>query len=693
MKLYYSLFALMLCGSVILTHGKNEEDKLAHSNSHEVVNRRNLAEDVKVEGKKKKKKGKNKKGKKKKGKKKKGKKNKKKKKTAPPTASPTKKPTANNVKVLVTYYDRFGLQTAMNSANIKVTNEDDSWDFFAAEMDPSMVKNYKEDEFVKYVDVDHDMQNYTLPVTQEDVDDNVRRLQEDVPWGITSVLQNVNFFNSQNVNGPKKVCVADTGYGLGHNDLPTEPDVTGKDATGDFNEAWDDDEGQHGTHCSGTVAAKGGNGKGVVGVIPNNKQGNFQLVIGKALSKTGSGSASSVMKAVQGCVDQGANVVSLSLGCNNCKTQTEDAFYTRLYEKENILLVAAAGNSGNSARSYPASYGAVMSVGAMTSSEKRSSFSQFNDQVEISAPGSGVRSTIPGNNFATWDGTSMATPHVAGVAGLLWMYFPTCKNYQIRNVINKSAKDIDSSGCEQRTGYGLVQAKDAYDLLLADGNCGENLGTKDPVGGCGQLVDQPGPTPTAPTPTAPTPTAPTPTAPTPSPNPAPYFTFPPTGTEAPYFTFPPTGTDWPTKGYGEDDYFYYDDQYYNDYYQDDYYQDDYYQDDYYQDNQDDNDNGNVRIEVVIGTDKYPSDTSWELFDSSGQQIMQGKSYKKSLKQFTAKTTAARGCYTFVINDVWGDGLCCQWGYGYYDLIYDGEYAVFDGGRFTGNSITEIFGDC
>merc|ERR1712151_125897 len=284
----------------------------------------------------------------------------------------------------------------------------------------------------------------------------------------------------------------------------------------------------------------------------------------------------------------------------------------------------------------------------------------------------------------------MATPHVAGVAGLLWMYFPTCKNYQIRNVINKSAKDIDSSGCEQRTGYGLVQAKDAYDLLLADGNCGENLGTKDPVGGCGQLVDQPGPTPTAPTPTAPTPTAPTPTAPTPSPNPAPYFTF------------PPTGTDWPTKGYGEDDYFYQDDYYYNDYYQDDYYQDEYYQDDYYQDDnyqddnyQDDNDYGpgDVRIEVVIKTDMYPSDTSWELFDSSGQQIMQGKSYKKSLKEFTAKTTAARGCYTFVINDVWGDGLCCQWGYGYYDLIYDGEYAVFDGGRFTGNSVTEIFGDC
>merc|ERR1712021_204105 len=205
----------------------------------------------------------------------------------------------------------------------------------------------------------------------------------------------------------------------------------------------------------------------------------------------GSGSWSGVVAGVDTCVSNGAKVVSLSLGGYFYSAITEE-YYKDLYENQGILFVAAAGNGGNTNKLYPASYPSLMSVAAIDSNKNKASFSTFNDQVEISAPGVGVKSTIPGNKFATWDGTSMATPHVAGVAGLLWMYFPECKNYQIRNVLNKSAKDVDTSGCEQRTGYGLVQAKDAYDFLLADGNCGDNIGTKDPIGGCGQLVDQPG---------------------------------------------------------------------------------------------------------------------------------------------------------------------------------------------------------
>merc|ERR1711862_993024 len=165
----------------------------------------------------------------------------------------------------------------------------------------------------------------------------------------------------------------------------------------------------------------------------------------------------------------------------------EEAFYKDLYKKKNILLVAAAGNSGNNVRSYPASYGAIMSVASVTSTLSRSSFSQFNEQVEIAALGSGVKSTLPGNRFATWDGTSMATPHVAGVAGLLWMHFPECKNYEIRNVLAATAEDLKASGCDMNTGYGLVQAKNAYELL-SGGNCGGNIGQTSPVGGCEQLV-------------------------------------------------------------------------------------------------------------------------------------------------------------------------------------------------------------
>merc|ERR1711983_641558 len=187
--------------------------------------------------------------------------------------------------------------------------------------------------------------------------------------------------------------------------------------------------------------------------------------------------------------DDGAKVISLSLG-GGTYTKTADEFYENLYENEDILFVAAAGNGGSSSKFYPASYPASMSVAAIDSSMNKASFSQYNDQVEISAPGVSINSALPNDKYAAWSGTSMATPHVAGVAGLLWMYFPDCKNYQIRNVLAATAKDLSDSGCDNRYGHGLVQAKDAYELL-AEGNCGGDIGTDEGVGGCEQLYPEP----------------------------------------------------------------------------------------------------------------------------------------------------------------------------------------------------------
>merc|ERR1740121_2408286 len=288
-------------------------------------------------------------------------------------------------------------------------------------------------------------------------------------------------------SGSIKVCVADTGMDLGHEDLPKGSDVTGSDSSS--NGSWDSDGHGHGTHCSGTVAGLGENSKGVVGVIPNNAGEKFQLVIGKALTDSGSGSLSGVLDAVQKCVDDGAKVISLSLGGGGYSSTTNE-FYNNLYENEDILFVAAAGNGGSSSKSYPASYPALMSVAAIDSNENKASFSQYNDQVEISAPGVSVKSSLPNNKYASWSGTSMATPHVAGVAGLLWMYFPECKNYQIRNVLAATAKDLGDGACNVQYGHGLVQAKKAYELL-SEGNCGGDIGESTPVGGCDQLFGEP----------------------------------------------------------------------------------------------------------------------------------------------------------------------------------------------------------
>merc|ERR1711983_109860 len=380
-----------------------------------------------------------------------------------------------------------GMVMAMSS---DVATEIASTGIISATLTKEEIGMLRENPGIKYIEEDSTL--YAV----DDTAGHIRKLAEDTPYGIPMVLEDMDFWKGLDApSGSIKVCVADTGYDLGHEDLPKGGDVTGSDSSS--NGSWDSDGHGHGTHCSGTVAGLGENSKGVVGVIPDNMNGKFQLVIGKALSDSGSGSNSGVLGAVQSCVHNGAKVISLSLGGGGYSSAT-DEFYNNLYENEDILFVAAAGNGGSGSKLYPASYPALMSVAAIDSNKNKASFSQYNDQVEISAPGVSVKSSLPDDKYASWSGTSMATPHVAGVAGLLWMYFPECKNYQIRNVLAATAMDLGDSGCDVQYGHGLVQAKKAYELL-SQGNCGGNLGKVFPAkGGCEQSVPD-GPT-AAPTP-------------------------------------------------------------------------------------------------------------------------------------------------------------------------------------------------
>jgi len=426
--------------------------------------------------------------------------------------------------------------TAVLPMSLKVTTTIEGFGIVAGSMTKKQYEDISNDEYSPW-SIEEDGYVGALEGSS-----NLRRnLAESTPYGIPMVLQDMNFWNNLGApSGSIKVCVADTGYDPAHEDLPKGGDVTGRDNPDYPGSSWDVDGHGHGTHCSGTVAALGGNNEGVVGVIPDNAGGKFQLMIGKALSDSGGGSWSGVMKAVELCVNDGAKVVSLSLGGSGYSSSM-NTFFKTLYEEQDVLFVAAAGNGGNSGYLYPASYGALMSVAALDSNQNRASFSQFNDQVEISAPGVSVESTLPNDRYAAWSGTSMATPHVAGVAGLLWMHFPQCKNYQIRNVLLATAKDRGSSGCDNYYGTGLVQAKDAYDLL-SEGNCGGHLGYTDASqGGCAQL------NPSAPS-FAPV-TSPTtftstfvPTS-TPTNTASEDKTFSPTTTET--IVFPPTSTEEP----------------------------------------------------------------------------------------------------------------------------------------------------
>ena len=319
-----------------------------------------------------------------------------------------------------------------------------------------------------------------------------RQLAEETPYGITMVQANNNLFKTTpRASTAIKVCVVDTGYDKNHNDLPGggtnggQP-VTGFTPTQYSGQIWSTDGDGHGTHCSGTIGAVGNNNIGVTSCNPN--PNDFSFFIGKGLNDSGSGSNAGVTAAVNACVSAGAKVISMSLGGGGYSA-TEENLYKQIYDK-GVLIIAAAGNDGNTALSYPASYPTVMSVAAVDSSQNKASYSQYNAQVEIAAPGSSVKSTIPGNQYASWSGTSMATPHVAGVAALVWSYFPTCSNNQIRNVLIKTAKDRGTAGCDVNYGWGIVQAKAAYDLLKSQGCAagGTDFPTKSDgaKGGCSQ---------------------------------------------------------------------------------------------------------------------------------------------------------------------------------------------------------------
>lgn len=283
---------------------------------------------------------------------------------------------------------------------------------------------------------------------------------ESTPYGINMVKA---LSVSDDSVSNRKVCIIDSGYDINHPDLPKGSVVTGTNGR----KSWNQDTDGHGTHVAGTIAAVGGNGKGVVGVVRNGKMKlHIIRVFGDPLGggRTEWVWTSDVVGAAEECQRVGSNVVNMSLGRPGGPLQFEKDAYQRMYN-EGMLLVAAAGNDANTAYSYPASYDAVMSVAAVDSSKSLAWFSQRNDQVDVAAPGVGVRSTIPGGGYGNKSGTSMASPHVAGVAALVWSYVPDKSAQEIREALEKTAEDLGANGRDNSFGHGLVQADRAIEFL------------------------------------------------------------------------------------------------------------------------------------------------------------------------------------------------------------------------------------
>ena len=277
---------------------------------------------------------------------------------------------------------------------------------------------------------------------------------QSLEWGVDRVDAEVAHANGETGAGAD-IAILDTGIDSDHPDLQAnlgKGKAFAKCKGGSCNTNWDDDN-EHGTHCAG-IAGADDNTEGVVGTATE-----ATLHAAKVLDSQGSGSYSDIAAGIQWTADQGYDVASMSLGGSSGSAALQDA--VQYASSKGVLLVAAAGNSGpcSDCVGYPA-YSEVVAVGSTTVDDTLSSFSSTGPEVEIAAPGSDVRSTVPGGSYDTFSGTSMACPHVSGAAGLLMAGGSSASN--ARNTLTSSAENIGLASNE--SGAGLLDAASALGL-------------------------------------------------------------------------------------------------------------------------------------------------------------------------------------------------------------------------------------
>jgi Subtilase family/N-terminal of Subtilase family len=229
------------------------------------------------------------------------------------------------------------------------------------------------------------------------------------------------------------------------------------------------DEVGHGTHVAGTIACLSNNNSGVAGVTWSCRLMPVRVLarivqIANPADVRGVGSAADISAGIRWAVDNGARVLNLSLG-GPVDTQVErDAIAYAI--AHGVAVVAAMGNGGFGAgASFPAAYPDVVAVGAIDQSDHRAGFSQIGPHIDIAAPGVGVLSTVWDNGFATMSGTSMATPHVAGVAALVLSCNPNLTGPQVADILRQTAQPLRDNPADpvpnDDYGFGCVDAQAA----------------------------------------------------------------------------------------------------------------------------------------------------------------------------------------------------------------------------------------
>ncbi len=241
-----------------------------------------------------------------------------------------------------------------------------------------------------------------------------------------------------------RIAIVDSGIAAGHPDLREQVVAQRDFVNGD--DVANDDLG-HGTHVAGIAAARTGNGTGISGGCPG-----CELLVAKTMQGR-IGYDSDIAEGIIWAADNGADVINLSLTGPAPSGLLKKA--VNYAWNEGAVVVAASGNSGDGTVQYPAAYSSAIAVAATNRSDARASFSTAGDWVDISAPGVGILSTLPGR-YGYMDGTSMATPHVAALAGLL--AGEGLSNEEIRDRLVSSTVDLGPPGRDPYFGTGRIDA-------------------------------------------------------------------------------------------------------------------------------------------------------------------------------------------------------------------------------------------
>jgi thermitase len=276
-------------------------------------------------------------------------------------------------------------------------------------------------------------------------------------WGLTETRADElhELLRARNPEKKAVVAIVDTGVDDRHEDLVEAFD--GSPGTGDKN--------GHGTHCAGIAGAATNNG---VGIASFNWDSRFVSIRAyKALGDNGGGSAESVAQAIIDAARDGADVVSLSLGSFSPNAPRVEVQAIEYALKQGAIVVAAAGNANSDAALHsPANIEGVIAVAAVDQNNRKASFSNTNTSLDrpIAAPGVGILSLKPGNSYVALNGTSMATPFVAGLLGVMRALDPDLGAEEAYDLLRDSGHEGPDAGQVGRT----VDAARTVESVLAE---------------------------------------------------------------------------------------------------------------------------------------------------------------------------------------------------------------------------------